>query len=182
MHMRVVTYYPVLVFLTCIWISPSLVASDEDFDILKILEGRWEWVESNKSGMAKVPPNVVDYVRSGSSEALYGDIGLVSIVYRREPRIGMIYRTEIVCRPAGVNISILVGRVDQKTRMVEWFEGSLSGPRKLVWKLRGDDEILVEMDKAWVKNKIRELRRSSIPRDQIDEQESDLIMKRIREK
>jgi hypothetical protein len=153
---------------------------NKDFDFIKYMEGSWKFRTIDQAGTDINNPNVITYVRSTSGSAIYGDLDQVSKVLKQDKRSGLLLMLEVFFSTGKPVTSVLIGKYDSEKRWIEWYVGNADGPRKLIWKIQGDNKIITEMDAVWVKERRQELEKSLIPRDLPTKPDRVYVMERIK--
>jgi hypothetical protein len=176
--MNICSYVLVMLFL-CMMIDLSHAVDKKELKMIEYLEGSWRYRTIDINGNDVNEPRVVKYIRSTSKDALYGDVGQASIVYKWDARTDSLLMVELVCFLGKPTISVLVGNYDPEKKRIEWRVGDKSGARKHIWKLEGRNKIISEMDADWVRDRRKELEKSPIPRDAPTGPELIYIMERI---
>jgi len=120
----------------------TTIAAAQEFDLLRYLEGTWECrtLDSDQNNLHK--PNIVTYIRGTSPDSLYGDVGEVSVVYKRHVRSGKIIRMDLYPVPSRIKVIMLIGAYDAEKNCMNW---RTDGKMTHVWKFRGKDQIEIEV-------------------------------------
>ena len=118
-----------------------------DFDFLRWMEGSWECRTTDLHGNNHRDPNIVEFVRLQSKNALYEEIRGIKkdfSVYQYHPS-GVIVKVEICQRadPSRPTVTTSTGKYDTASRSISWHDSK--GELIYTWIIRNRDEIEIDL-------------------------------------